>query len=209
MAADHFHDPAIAHLREAPAAPFRGRGHPQHAQLGQPVDDGTGNVGVAVDRRGVDVRVGELAYRGDRLLDRRPLALGQLGVREERAAPEFAPKERLGKPGLLRPVKSSSSACWSCLARKAWSVSCDAARSGAEVVTAMATDSLLIEWNRGRVEFQLDTSGIVICRSLKRRVQRRASSTLLPRLRVRGWPHIGPPFRNPGKPCSLCRSRKR
>ena len=84
-------------------------------------------------------RVGELADRRDRLLDRGPLGLGQLGIGEQRLAAEFAPEERLGEPGRRRrPENSSSSACRICLARSASSLSGAVGRSGAEVVVAMA-----------------------------------------------------------------------
>ena len=102
VAADHLHDPAIAHLREPAAAELDGRGHAQHAELGQALDHRGRDVGLAVDRGGVDVRVGERADRGHRLLDRRPLGLGQLGIGEERIAAELAPEQRLGEAGRRR-----------------------------------------------------------------------------------------------------------
>ena len=83
MAADHFHDLAVAHLRKALAAPFLGAAIPNTPKLAQPLNHRPRNVGVAVDRGGVDLSVGELADRGHGRLDSCTLALGQLGVRKE------------------------------------------------------------------------------------------------------------------------------
>ncbi len=98
MAADDLHDPAVAHLREAAAAELHGCRHAQDAQLGQSLDHRGRDIGLAVDRGGVDVGVGERLDLGHGLLDRRPLVLGQVGVGEERIAPELAPEQRLGEP---------------------------------------------------------------------------------------------------------------
>ncbi len=99
MPADHLQDPAVAHLREVTTAPFLGRGHPQDAQTGQPVDHGLGDIRITIDRGGIDVGIGEGAHRGHRLVDCRSLALGELGVGKERLAAKFASKQRLGKTG--------------------------------------------------------------------------------------------------------------
>ena len=148
MAADHLHDPAVAHLREPPAAPLRGRGHAQHAELGQPVDDRARDVGLAVDRGGVD-----LASRRTRAPRRRPprpsaARLGQLGVGKERLAAKLAPKERLGKPGSFRPREQQLFRLLDLLGPQSRVGRLRRARSGDEVVTAMATDSFLVVANR-------------------------------------------------------------
>ena len=98
MAADRLHDPAIALLREPPP-PELGRGrHPQHAQPRQAVDDAPGDVRLAVDRRRVDARLGELPEGGHGLLHLGALRGGELRVGEEHVAPEVAAEERLGEP---------------------------------------------------------------------------------------------------------------
>ena len=63
--------------------------------------------------------VGERAHRRHGLLDRRPLALGQLGIGENRLAAKLAAKERLREPARGGPENSSSSACSTCSARSA------------------------------------------------------------------------------------------
>ena len=79
VAADHLHDPAVARLREPPAAELDRRRHPEHAEPAEAVDDRLGDLGVAVDRVGVDARLGECLDLGDGPIDRRALGLGQLG----------------------------------------------------------------------------------------------------------------------------------
>ncbi len=48
---------------------------PMHAELGQAVDHRARDIGLAVDRRGVDMLVRERPHRRHRFLDHRPLAL--------------------------------------------------------------------------------------------------------------------------------------
>ncbi len=92
MAADHFHDPAIAHLRESLASPFLGGRHAQHAKLRQAIDHGTRNIGVAVDGRGVDMSIGEFTHGRDGRVDSIALVDGKLGIREERTCHGIRPE---------------------------------------------------------------------------------------------------------------------
>ena len=98
MAADDFHDPAVTHLREATAPELHGCGHAEDPELGQSLDHRGRDIRLAIDGGGVNVGVRERLDLRDRLLDSRPFVLGQVGVGEERIAPELAPEQRLGEP---------------------------------------------------------------------------------------------------------------
>ena len=140
MAADHLHDPAVAHLREAAAAPLGGRGHAQHAQLGQAVDHRARDVGVAVDRGGVDVRRRRTARTAATAASTAgPLGLGQLGVGEERR--RRGTRRGTGPWRIRSPRRSGPAApppggsAWPAAPRRSRVRS---GCSGAEVVVAMA-----------------------------------------------------------------------
>ena len=138
VAADHLHDPAVAHLRDPPPAPLDGRRHAEHAEVGQALDHRGRDVGLAIDRGGVDVGVGELPDGRDGRLDARPLGLRQLGVGEQDIAVELAAEQGPGEAGRRALAPSSSSAWRSCLARSASSLSGAVGCSGAEIVVAIA-----------------------------------------------------------------------
>src|SRR5208283_2419564 len=84
-------------LGEAFSSVLDWRGHPQHAQLAKAFDHRPGNIGIAVDRRGVDVRVSENAHGRDGILDGLSLGRGQLRIREDDVSAEFAPEQSLRK----------------------------------------------------------------------------------------------------------------
>ena len=80
---------------------------PSTPKLASPLDDRARYVGVAVDRRGINVCVGERPHRRHGLLDRGLFAFGQLRVGEEAVAVKLTAKERLAKPPALAPRREA------------------------------------------------------------------------------------------------------
>src|SRR5262249_55872751 len=105
LPADHLHDLAVTHLREAAAAVLRRRRHAQHADPRQPVDDGTRNVGVAVNGRRVDLLRHEVAHLVNGAVHLRLLGGVELRIWEQQGSIEVAEEESLGKAERLRSGK--------------------------------------------------------------------------------------------------------
>ena len=98
VAADHLHDLAVSLLAESAAAKLHRGGHPEHAQLRQTVNHRPRNIGLAVDLRGVDVRLREDPHGRNRVLGALAGRGVELRIGKEDFAPEIAPVERPGKP---------------------------------------------------------------------------------------------------------------
>ena len=76
---------------------------PSTPSSAKPVDYVARNVGVAIDRRGIDAFMSELAHFGDRLIDSVLSFRRQGRIGENQRAIKVPKEQRLGKAERLRP----------------------------------------------------------------------------------------------------------
>src|SRR5205823_10035601 len=72
---------AVGHLRKSVAAVFLRSRHAEHADTPQPIDHATGNIGLAIDLRRIEVCIQEFAKFSKRLIQLALLRLRDARIR--------------------------------------------------------------------------------------------------------------------------------
>ncbi len=99
--ADFLQHLAVLHLGKTAAAHFLRRGHAEHADAAEAIDDMARDIGLAIDLLGIEMFIQENAQLIDRAIDIGLLRVAQAGVGHGPVGHEISEEETLGKTKFL------------------------------------------------------------------------------------------------------------